>query len=251
MLRHVRVAVLLVVALSTSFAHAVKVERKRLTIEETSIERLSKALVRGLGYVLLVESPEGTDLAGLKQAVERLRIELESITVTLRDGGGKEQTFVLEKTAEMYQFKITASAAGFDPKTVHHVSQQSLFWVTVRGYRVHLREEVEYNPGGFVQLDLRVLNSVGRVTSAGFTVDLYEKDVDQRTRIETTLAVSARVPGRPCGIIHRVARRIIARKADDALCTLDRKVREIATRDKGDLLELVSALALRAAAGLR
>lgn len=249
--KQISVVVLLLVALSTSSAHAVTVERKRLVFEQIPIDKLLGSFVRGLGYKL-ADLSEGGDLSGMEQAAERLRIEPKSMTVTLRDGAGREQTFEVEKAADKYRIEVTASADGFDLKTVHHISQSLDLWATVRGHRVHLVQELEYNrPGRFVRVDLRLLNSVGRVTGAKFYFELYEKDLEKRTRVETSLAISARVPGRPCGIIHRIARRQIAAKSDQALCTLDQKVREIVIRGQGNWLELVPILASRALAGLR
>lgn len=249
MRKRVYVAGLFVAVLLISSAQAVNVERVRLIHEPTTVKDLFKSIVRGLGHKL-GETPEAGRLANLKEAAERLGLQVEFISVTLRDGRGKEQQFSVKKADGTYQLTIEVPTVGFDFATVHHVSQTAILWATVRGYRVHFKQELEYNTdAGFVRLDLRVLNSLGRVTGLDFYGELYEENVGEGTAIKTGMTVSCRVPR--CRIIRRIARRRIAYESDKALLTLDRKIRGIASQEEGNWLELVPILARRAVASVR
>lgn len=159
----------------------------------------------------------------------------------------------MEKQGEAYVLTIKNPTAGFNFASVHHISQTSYLWAAVRGYRLYFKQELEYNRrAGFIRLDLHVLSSVGRVAGVDFYFEFFEKEVHEVAAIDTSLSVSACVPGRPCGLIHRVAANKIACKSDQALIALDTKVREIATRKSdSSWLDLVPILGERAIAGVR
>jgi hypothetical protein len=249
--RILAVALLFLTILPNS-AHAVTVKRNRLVNEQITIRQLFTSLVRGFGIKKLQEETQGDPLDALKAAIERLNLDVESIEFTLQDGKDRTRTLAITFAADAYQLKVIATQPGFELESAGHLTQVSKFWATVRGYRVHFRQELIYNRGGFVGIEIKILNSVDRVNQLRFYADLYERKTGEETRIETSLTVGACVPGRPCGLIHRIAANKIACKSDQTLIALDRKVRElVATGNEGNWLEFVPILAERAVARIR
>ena len=246
MQKQVCIAIVLFCVFLTSSAEAVTVTRKRLVTEETTIKKLFVSVVRGLGFKL-AEELEDTNVEGLKGAAESLNIELETMEFTLSEGSEKKARVAI--LLPEFEVKVLSVEPDFDAEKIDFISQKSKFWATVDCHRIHFRQELEYAKAGFVRVDIKVLNSVERVNRLDFYFDLFEKVTDKETRIETSLTIGARVPGRDGGVIHRYAARQISERSDASLVKLDRKVREIVGTEGANFLELVPLIARRAIRG--
>ncbi len=247
MCKKICLTMLVFVFLASSSVEALTVTRVRKTEENTTIDKFFQSLVLGLGFKL-ADSLENTDTTGIQKAIEQLDVELVSMSFILLEGAEERAKVELDPDS----FKITVSPLNgeFDLKKINYISQKARFWATVRGRRLLFEQELEsLRRAGFVRIDIRVLSSIGRVTGAHFSGELYEAEVGEMTIVENTLTISANVPGCPRGLIHKMARKVISKKSDQALATLDSKVRDIMVHEKGNFLELAKVVGERFLSG--